>query len=221
MAQIPLNIQFIGLASTVDTTERRSAIINAESAAYTMQDIVDTARPYKVFTALLTQSGGDNLLELVDGDSVTKGVTYLIDAAGQDTDFSNVGGPKYEGIPLNGTYFIATTDEIPNNYGGAVLIYNTGAPVVTVLENTIGNIWFSYVDEGRYDINSSLLFTRNKTTVLNGGGQDNGDISNPGVVYSLYSDENSIYIWTFQNGSPILQRNNVLINTMLEIRVYP
>jgi hypothetical protein len=42
MAQIPLNTQFIGLAETVDTTERRSALINAESAAYTMQDIIDS-----------------------------------------------------------------------------------------------------------------------------------------------------------------------------------
>jgi hypothetical protein len=42
MAQIPLNTQFIGLADTVDTTERRSALINSESAAYTMQDIIDS-----------------------------------------------------------------------------------------------------------------------------------------------------------------------------------
>ena len=60
MAQIPLNTQFIGLAATVDTTERRSATINAESAAYTMQDIIDTAGlPYKVYTALLNQSGAN------------------------------------------------------------------------------------------------------------------------------------------------------------------
>ena len=37
MSTIPSGTQFIGLASTVDTTERRSATINAESAAYTMQ----------------------------------------------------------------------------------------------------------------------------------------------------------------------------------------
>lgn len=42
MAIIPLNEKFIGLSATVDTTERRSALINAESQAYTMQDIVDT-----------------------------------------------------------------------------------------------------------------------------------------------------------------------------------
>jgi hypothetical protein len=42
MAQIPLDEQFIGLSASVNTTERRSALINAESQAYTMQDIIDT-----------------------------------------------------------------------------------------------------------------------------------------------------------------------------------
>jgi len=42
MSQIPLGTQFIGLASTYQTTERRSALINNESQPYTMQDIIDT-----------------------------------------------------------------------------------------------------------------------------------------------------------------------------------
>ena len=42
MATIPSSTKFIGLAASVDTTERRSAMINAESEAYTMQDITDT-----------------------------------------------------------------------------------------------------------------------------------------------------------------------------------
>lgn len=42
MAIIPNDEKFIGLSATVDTTERRSALVNAESQAYTMQDIVDT-----------------------------------------------------------------------------------------------------------------------------------------------------------------------------------
>jgi hypothetical protein len=42
MAQIPLGTQFIGLASTYQTVERRSALINNESQPYTMQDIIDT-----------------------------------------------------------------------------------------------------------------------------------------------------------------------------------
>ena len=42
MSTIPLGTQFIGLASTVNTVERRSSLINNESAPYTMQDIIDT-----------------------------------------------------------------------------------------------------------------------------------------------------------------------------------
>lgn len=37
MSTIPSGTQFIGLASTVNTVERRSSLINNESAAYTMQ----------------------------------------------------------------------------------------------------------------------------------------------------------------------------------------
>ena len=193
------------------------------AGAISVEDLAAQLTPtptYKVFTALLTQSGGYFLDQLDSStviQNVTKGTTYTIINA-SDGDFTNVGAPNNN----DGTSFIATNNNVPNTWGqdGAGLLFNTGAPVATVLENTIGNVWFAYVDEGRYDINSSLLFTQNKTTVLNGGGQDNGDISNPGVVYSLYSNENSISIWTFQNSSPILQKNNVLINTMLEIRVY-
>ena len=42
MALIPLTEKFIGLSQDVDTVNKRSAIINAESQAYTMQDVVDT-----------------------------------------------------------------------------------------------------------------------------------------------------------------------------------
>ena len=42
MATIPNDQKFIGLSASVDTTERRSALINAESQAYTMQDFIDT-----------------------------------------------------------------------------------------------------------------------------------------------------------------------------------
>ena len=42
MATIPSGTKFIGLAPNYPTVERRSASINAESEAYTMQDIADT-----------------------------------------------------------------------------------------------------------------------------------------------------------------------------------
>ena len=113
--------------------------------------------PYKVFTALLTQSGGNNK-KLIDDGELTIGVTYFIeDPAGGD--WTNVGAPNNN----YGTYFVAT-GTTPNSWGiNAQLTYNTGAPVVTVLENTIGNVWFTYIGEGNYSVKSGGLFTLNKT----------------------------------------------------------
>jgi hypothetical protein len=42
MAQVPSNMRFIGIAPSVNLEERRSAIVNAETQPYTMQDIADT-----------------------------------------------------------------------------------------------------------------------------------------------------------------------------------
>ena len=39
------------------------------------------------------------------------------------------------------------------------------APTAKILENTLGNVTFSYIDVGRYTINSSGLFPVTKTTV--------------------------------------------------------
>ena len=47
-------------------------------------------------------------------------------------DFTNVGAPNNS----NGTSFVATATT-PTAWGGGVLSYDVGAPVVTILENTI------------------------------------------------------------------------------------
>jgi hypothetical protein len=49
-------------------------------------------RPYKVYTALLTQEGGDNSIHQTDG-IFDIGVTYMIDTYIAGDDFSNIGGP--------------------------------------------------------------------------------------------------------------------------------
>ena len=119
-------------------------------------------QPYKVYTALLTQSGGNDPLNLLsqDSPSLTIGVTYEItDDGGSGWDFTNVGAPNND----LGTYFVAT-GTTPADWGtNGMLQYNTGAPVVTVLENTIGNVWFTYMGTGECSINSDGLFTSNKT----------------------------------------------------------
>jgi hypothetical protein len=126
-------------------------------------------------------------LIIYEGD-LTIGVTYSIDATlGPEYDFSNVGGPKYpENFP-----FVAT-GTTPNNWG-AELLYNTGAPVVTVLENTIGNIWFTYADVGRYEINLSNYIEIDKTFLYIGNG--------PTVNQLVYFEEAGIKTITFNGFS--------------------
>jgi hypothetical protein len=114
--------------------------------------------PYKVYTALLTQNGGSNQ-DTQNNGATLAGRTYQI-VSNSDGDFGNVGAPNNH----SGTYFVANGGT-PNNYGSAELQYDTGAPVVTVLENTIGNIWWVYDDIGIYSIYSDGLFTVGKTMV--------------------------------------------------------
>ncbi len=123
--------------------------------------------PYKVFTALVTQSGG-NEPQSIDTGSLTIGVTYYIAIDSPGMDFTNVGAPNNE----LGTYFVAT-GTTPASWGSAedtgnaTISYNIGAPTVTVLENTIGNIWFTYDVFGTYYANSNALFLSNKTFCQN------------------------------------------------------
>ncbi len=213
---IPNGTRFIGIAPEVDLTERGSALLNKRTEPYTIDDI----RGYKVFTALLTQSGGD-FLDQLDYSSptqnVTKGVTYNIATTDIGADFTNVGAPNNE----EGTYFVAINNEIPNSWGeseGSALTFNTGAPVATVLENTIGSVWFTYTDIGVYVINSNGLFIDNKTTVLMPNGYQNNPYYAIGVQYE---DINIGRITTSEStdGSNTAV-NGVLSKTPIEIRVY-
>jgi hypothetical protein len=159
---------------------------------------------YKVYTALVTQNGGDDQLILED-EPLTIGVTYQVDDP-TGGDFTNVGAPDNN----QGTFFIAT-GTTPNSWGAATLLYNTGAPVVTVLENTIGNIWFTYDNVGIYFANSNTLFTENKTWYTTYNDYDGNEL----VYYQLrYNNENSMALST--NGEDSVSFTKYPI----EIRVY-
>ena len=179
----------------------------------TFSSLSALAPTYKVYTALLTQSGGDfldQLDETTPTQNVTKGVTYTISNA-SDGDFLNVGAPNNN----IGTSFVAINNSVPNSWGqsGASLLFNTGTPVVTVLENTIGNIWWTYDSVGKYIANSTNAFTDEKTWQL---------IENSGAAGSvtssiLYVNSNVIWVYSFDGG---IQSDDILTNTPIEIRVY-
>lgn len=183
---------------------------------------VDQLRGYKVYTALLTQSGGDDPQGIGSGDlPLVVGVTYMINGGFAGDDFTNVGGPliTYNG-EFDGYYFVAT-GTIPNNWtNGTGLVYNTGAPVVTVLENTIGNIWFTYIDIGRYSINSNGLFPIATPAVFIGN-NFNMDGYPPAIcgINEVTRSTNTMELITVSYIDGNL--NDLLLNTPIEIRVYP
>ena len=206
MATIANDTQFIGISPTIDLTGKKSAILNEQTIPVTMDDITSTVRPYNVFTALLTQSGGDDPQTITSG-SLIIGATYQNN--GNLGDFTNVGAPNNN----DQTSWIAT-GTTPNNWGEGVY-YNTGAPVATVLENTMGNVWFTYFNLGIYSINSDGLFTINKSWTYPNATQSIP--TDGGSFISLYFDSsNSITLETSNDGI-ISYGGNPL---RLEIRVY-
>lgn len=217
MATIANDTQFIGISPTIDLTGKKSAILNEQTIPVTMDDITSTVRPYNVFTALLTQSGGDNVAYISSDDTepLVVGVTYKI-TFNNGGDFTNVGAPNNN---VN-TFFIAT-GTTPNSWGvvgDTEVSYNTGAPVATVLENTIGNVWFTYGDIGAYKVNSDGLLIVNKTFSIN---DQTRCYNQSDQVYNLAigsSDDNTLNIFTINDGFSL--QNNFLTNKMIEIRVY-
>ena len=174
------------------------------------------ASAYKVYTALLTQSGGDVLLYIGSDDPqpLTVGVTYTITVSNGTADFISVGAPNNS----VGTSFVATgtTPLSWGTPGDNEVSYNTGAPVVTVLENTIGNIYWTFNGDGSYFANSDSLFTSLKTTVFI------GPLSNSNTEgYSMLGGNSDNLIQEIRTlAAPATYSNDLLFNTPIEIRVY-
>jgi hypothetical protein len=182
----------------------------------TLFSLKEAATPkYKVYTALLTQSGGDVPNTTYGDESLLLGVSYTITANPDNDDLTPYGAPNSN----VGTSFVSTSDGVALPYTTSLeLSTNGGAPVATVLENTIGNIWFTYDGVGVYLANSNSLFTENKTFVFFGSeyNSDNYD----GI--SVLTQTKVIDLIRFKtpinpNGSTL---DDNLFYTSIEIRVY-
>jgi hypothetical protein len=169
--------------------------------------------PYKVFTALLTQSGTSGEQTQDNGELIT-GVTYVISIDSPGMDFTNIGAPDNN----LGTHFIATgtTPKSWGNLSGTgneTISSDPGAPVATVLENTIGNIWFGYTNVGVYSINTNSLFPEYKIygSISEKGGYDFS------IEIGGGGSDSTRQISTYDTG---VLTNNLLAFTPIEIRVY-
>jgi hypothetical protein len=185
--------------------------------------VVSASSPkYKVYTALLSQTNDGSDVQVQSTGTLVIGRTYLIIAEPGDSpgfDFTNVGAPNNN----QGTYFVAT-GTTPNSWGANegtidILEYNLGAPEVTVLENTIGDIWWTYSGTGIYEINSNGLFTTDKVqTSLTLWGDDS---STPRFGVVQLNTTSIMYLnvldGTYSFADFIGGASN---NTSIEIRVY-
>ena len=183
--------------------------------------VLQTKPKYKVFTALLTQSGTSYGPPNIFSGPVTQGVTYTLLGVSNVSDFSNVGGPAAE-FAVDGMHFIATATLEPNNYGGGGLIYDTGAPVATILENTIGNVWFVYLGVGNYACYSSTpVFTFNKTTLNSEIFYNNNNDYMMAMISNIGDfDVQSVVFSTTRITGSEYPEDNALQNTFFEIRIY-
>ena len=205
--------QFIGIKPEINMAERKSNVANNPTDVFTIEDIAEAVIPapiYAVYTALLTQSGEGNPYTVteINGD-LSIGVTYKIeDQGGSGWDFTNVGAPNNN---LE-TYFVAT-GTTPNSWGiDGALRANSADPVVTVLENTIGNIWFTYIEPGFYRINIPQ-FDMLKTYYSRGGMGNATQVNLSSQIEILSnSDSESLQVNTLSD--------NILNNTPIEIRIY-
>jgi hypothetical protein len=181
---------------------------------YTMQDVSDSiVAPYKVFTALLTQSGGDDPRNVpTDTNNLIKGITYKIVSVGAGEDMTLYGAPNND----PGTYFICTVD---TEVFTSELNYNQGAPVVNVLENTIGNIWWEYQQVGGYLIKSNDLFTQNKT-ILFASSMNNGNDTNNHTATIYVNAPSELTFASWGNTGDNQQELDNSIPLPIEIRVY-
>jgi hypothetical protein len=184
--------------------------IDLQAVAQEITNISPKPLSYAVYTAVLSQSGTDNPLS-IDTGLLTIGVTYMIATSFTGDDFSNVGGPEItfddEGL---GTYFIATGTTPANWTNETEFEYNTGAPVVTVLENTIGEIYWTWDSTGFYTWHSARLFTENKSFALISSSTMGAIVTN----ISVYDTSNTLIVASDSEG----YRENFI--AYVEIRVY-
>ena len=169
-----------------------------------------------VYTALLTQTGGDDS-QTIDTGLLTVGVTYRINNDSPGMDFTNVGAPTntlYSSFVASGT----TPNSWGANEGGsnATLTYNNGAPVVTVLENTIGNITWTYSTTGVYFGTLTGAFPLEKTALFIG----NNRYNDANVTYiSNTGDDNRIVVESYE-ATNTTHTDTILGYTTIQIKVY-
>jgi len=176
-------------------------------------------RPYKVYTALLTQIG-DGTTTLTNG-TLDIGKVYEITNYQSGDDFTNVANVIDGTINTTGCKFIAT-GTTPDVWTNSTELRDTSAPVPTVLENTLGSdiIW-NRAGVGYYNGSNINFSDASKVFILftsNYSDEGYGNIKT--VSGEIYDDgiDNKLWFATFDSNNTLNDYWGTYI--FLEIRVY-
>lgn len=148
MANVPLDTRFIGISTSVNLDERRSATINAETQPYTMADIVQTANGGVISVTKL------DIDALINDNSLTPGAYYLIEG---------VDVPLYGGTTI--LIQAATTNKLA--LAGHGIFYNPKYLNSQLTPNNGYGIWSNYITLTMSNIVGT--FATNDTVTANNG----------------------------------------------------
>lgn len=114
MANVPLTTRFIGISESVDLTEKKSSVLNAETQPFTMQDIVDTVGSGSSslsFVAKITQSGTSNPVTTVYENTAEFSSPYFVreDAGVYTMDLPSGYTADKVSVSINNGMFTPTT----------------------------------------------------------------------------------------------------------------
>jgi hypothetical protein len=212
MSTIPSGTQFIGLASTVNTVERRSSLINNESAAYTIEDIIDSV-PSGGVTSVATTGP-------ITGGTITGSGTIGITQATNSADgylssadwntFNNKQAALVSGTnikTINGSSVLGSGDLV---VGGAPAWLESNATDLTIWNNGKGNV-ASNTSFGEFALKSNTTSSNNTAIgqyalATNSNGNDNTAIGYGALRYGNNSQQNTAV------GSYVLQSANGIGN---------
>jgi hypothetical protein len=160
MAIIPNDEKVFMVSNTTNTTYSGSQALKDMNEWYTMEDVKNTVLPYKVYTALLTQSGeGD------PGATVFENTTNIIGSFERWTDgryllnFTSSTTIDKFFIPNSGTYQDTAGVAMPLYDGSAIVGYVTLAPYF-IDSTTITKLIIDCNDSsGKYTDLSNLIGT--------------------------------------------------------------
>ena len=167
-------------------------------------------RPYKVYSALLTQSGNGTSTQTTG--PLIIGARYIITTYISDDDFTSVANVISGTVNTDNCEFIAI-GTTPDNYLNGSTLTDTGAPVATVLENTLGVVpTYTYDNTGTFILDTQ---TNNPNCFIIIGQVGQAYLTSYTLIY------NGVYELTTGNiGGAYAPSNDVLIQTSIEIRVY-